>query len=75
MADVIFADGVRLERKTISTKDNSTFTVTNMNINISDFIPFLENNANDKGWVNLQICEGRNRNLYAKLRTYEKKES
>lgn len=70
MADIILADGIKAEKKTFSNGGE----ILKLSINTSYFIPFLQANENEKGWVNLEVCTGRNGNQYVRLNTYKKED-
>ena len=40
------------------------FVVCNLSIKTDDFIQFLEENTNEKGYVNLQVLKGKNKGTF-----------
>ena len=50
------------------------FVVCNLSCKTDDFIQFLKENTNDKGYVNMQVLKGRDKGtMYAVLDTFEPK--
>ena len=50
------------------------FVVCSLSIKTDDFIQFLEENTNDKGYVNLQVLKSKEKGtMYAVLDTFEPK--
>ena len=52
------------------------FVVCNLSVKTDDFIQFLKENTNEKGYVNLQVLKSKDKGtLYAVLDTFEPKAS
>ena len=68
----IYAKGLFVKRN----EKAPDFVVCNVSIKVDDFVQFLEENTNDKGYVNLQVLKSREKGtLYAILDTFEQKAS
>ena len=52
------------------------FVICNLSVKTDDFIQFLKENTNEKGYVNLQVLRSKDKGtLYAVLDTFEPKAS
>ena len=52
------------------------FVICNLSVKSDDFIQFLKENTNEKGYVNLQVLKSKDKGtLYAELDTFEPKSS
>jgi|DEB0MinimDraft_10_1074344.scaffolds.fasta_scaffold91116_2 hypothetical protein len=70
MADEkIFAEGF-IARKNEGAPE---WVIANLGININEAIPFLQKHADERGWVNIDVLEGRSGKPYAALNTYKPK--
>jgi hypothetical protein len=63
----IFANGLFFKRP----NDNAPEYVKGaLAVKVTDFIPFLEKNKNEEGWVRLDLKEAVNGKLYFQLNTF-----
>ena len=68
----IYAEGLFAKRN----EKAPEFVVCNLSIKADDFMQFLEENTNEKGYVNLQVLRSKDKGtLYAVLDTFEPKAS
>ena len=68
----IYAEGLFAKRN----EKAPEFVVCNLSIKADDFMQFLEENTNEKGYVNLQVLKSKDKGtLYAVLDTFEPKAS
>ena len=69
MSEVKFIDGLIVKKAT------PDFVKAKLSIKVDDFAKFVKENKKD-GWLNIDILESKNGNLYAKLNEFkpEKKE-
>ena len=68
----IYAKGLFVKRN----EKAPEFVVCSLSIKTDDFIQFLKENTNDKGYVNLQVLKSREKGtIYAILDTFEPKTS
>ena len=52
------------------------FVICNLSVKTDDFIQFLKENTNEKGYVNLQVLKSKDKGtLYAEIDTFEPKAS
>ena len=52
------------------------FVICNLSVKTDDFIQFLKENTNEKGYVNLQVLKSKDKGtLYAEVDTFEPKTS
>lgn len=70
MSETIFPDGIIVKSPSPQAPD---YVVAKMSIKVDEFIQFLNANT-QKGWVNLEILNGKSGKLYAKLDNYTPKE-
>ena len=68
--NTIFAEGLIVKKN----ENAPDFVLCNLSIKVEDFEKFLKANSN-KGWVNLSVLMGKSGKPYAKLDTYEPKET
>lgn len=68
--ETIFAEGLIVKKN----ENAPDFVLCNLSIKVEDFEKFLKANSN-KGWVNLSVLMGKSGKPYAKLDTYEPKET
>ena len=65
--DKVFADGIYFDRN-----DNAPdFVIGKISIQIGKALPFLQENANEKGYVNLQVKRSKGGKLYVELDTWQ----
>lgn len=69
MAEKIFVNGMSFKEPRQGAPD---FVKGSISIKIEDLIPFLEQNANEKGWVNIDVKESKGGKLYCELNTYQR---
>lgn len=62
--NIIFAEGLLVKDPH---KNAPSFSVVNISINVTELISFLEENENEKGWVNLNVNRSKTGKLYASL--------
>ena len=66
----IYAKGLFVKRN----EKAPEFVVCSLSFKTDDFIQFLEENTNDKGYLNIQVLKSRDKGtLYAILDTFEPK--
>ena len=66
----IYAKGLFVKRN----EKAPEFVVCSLSLRTDDFIQFLKENTNEKGYVNLQVLKGKDKGtLYAILDTFEPK--
>ena len=70
MSEVIFAEGVIVKKN----ENAPSFVLCNLSIKVDEFEQFMKKNAKN-GWVNLSLLVGQSGKPYAKLDTYEPKET
>ena len=68
MADKIFINGMFANKPH---QNAPSFVKASVSINADDFIPFLEQNKNRTGYVNIDIKESKGGNYYAELNTWQ----
>ena len=56
----IYAKGLFVKRN----EKAPDFVLCNLSIKTDDFIPFLNKNTNEKGYVNLQVLKGKNKGTF-----------
>ena len=69
MADKIFADGIRFERRPEKAPE---WVKGKISFKVDDAIKFLTENKNDRGWVNLDLKQSKDGKLYLELNTFKK---
>jgi hypothetical protein len=69
-SDKVFARGIFFREPRDGAPD---FVKGSISINVNDAIPFLEENANGDGWVNLDVRVGHSGKIYVK-NTYQPKQ-
>lgn len=69
MSEKIFAKGMRYE---LPHQSAPTWVRGKISVKVAEFIEFLEQHQNDKGWVNLDVLESKGGNWYIQLNTYQK---
>lgn len=70
MSETIFPDGIIVKSPSPQAPD---YVVAKLSIKVDEFIAFLKANE-QKGWVNLEVLNGKTGKLYAKLDNYTPKE-
>lgn len=61
MADKKFADGMRVAKP----RDNAPdFVIANVSFEVTSFKKYLEENVNDRGWVNVDILRSKEKGTY-----------
>ena len=65
----IFADGFRFEQR----EGRPEFVVGRLSLKVDEAITFMKSYSK-KGWINLNILNGRSGNPYVELDTYEPKQ-
>jgi len=68
MADVEFVTGLFVKKPTDQAPD---FVKAKLSIKVADIIPFLQEKANEAGYVNVDLLESRGGEYYAKLDDYK----
>jgi hypothetical protein len=66
--DKVFARGIFFREPREGAPE---FAKGRISINVNDAIPFLEENCNADGWVNLHVKMGRNGKLYVEKNSYQ----
>ena len=69
MAEKNFADGLRF---TTPGPKTPSFVKGQISINIEKFIPWAQANADQRGWINLDVKESKGGNVYCELNTFRK---
>lgn len=65
MADAIFVDGLFIEEK-----ETKFGKIQKLSVQTDKFKKFLDDNKNAKGYVNIDILEGKSGKKYAKLNDF-----
>ena len=69
--DKIFVSGMRFEKPKEGLPD---FIRGKISIKVDELIPFLEQNRNEKGWVNIDLKKSKEKGiLYLELNTFQAK--
>jgi hypothetical protein len=68
--ETIFAEGLIVKKN----ENAPEFVLCNLSIKESEFVEFMKKHAKN-GWVNLSLLVGQSGKPYAKLDTYEPKET
>jgi len=68
--NTIFAEGLIVKKN----ENAPSFVLCNLSIKVDEFEQFMKKNAKN-GWVNLSLLVGQSGKPYAKLDTYEPKET
>jgi hypothetical protein len=68
----IFPKGIRINE---SHPKAPKFVKGNIGIKVDEFVEWLQENQNEKGWVNLDLQESRKGTLYMKINTYARDKS
>lgn len=63
----VFANGFSFSRN----EKAPDFVIGRMSIKVEDAIAFLQEQKNEKGWVNLNVKRARSGNHYVELDTYQ----
>ena len=66
----VFADGIMFK---VPHEKAPEFVKGKLSIKVEEFIPFLEDNASDTGWVNLDIKESKGGKMYLEVDTWKPK--
>ncbi len=69
MAEKNFADGLRFNTPSPKAPE---FVKGQISINIEKFIPWAQANADQRGWINLDVKESKGGNIYCELNTFRK---
>ncbi|MBT6045378.1 MAG: hypothetical protein HOG49_01035 [Candidatus Scalindua sp.] len=78
MAEKKYVNGIWFTEKTINRNDGSSFTILKASIKSESFAVWLDENTNDRGYVNIDILKSRQANdkgntHYATLNDYKPK--
>ena len=65
--DKVFADGFYWDRH----ENAPDFVVGKMSVKVAQAVPFLQEHANDGGYVNLQVKRSKGGKLYVELDTWQ----
>ena len=68
MTDKIFVKWMNVSRH----EKAPDFVKANIGIKVEDLKQFLDENVNEKWWLNIDIKESKNWELYAELNTYKR---
>lgn len=68
MAEKQFADGLIFKLPRDGAPD---FVKGSVSIKVAEFVPFLQANEKNSGWVNIDLLVGKSGKPYAALNTYE----
>ncbi len=67
MAEKIFVDGLIVK----ITEKRPAWALCKLSIKVDDLIKFLQENASEKGWVNIDLNIGKSGKPYAQLDTWQ----
>jgi hypothetical protein len=67
--DKIFADGLFFKKPS---EKAPKFIIGNLSVNVGKFVPFLQAQTNERGWVNLDIKESKNGTIYIEVNDWQK---
>ena len=67
----VFIDGLSITKPS---GNAPKFVIGKVSMNLDKLIPFLQDKANAKGWVNIDLLESKGGKLYFKLNEYKKDE-
>ena len=69
MADKIFVDGLYVD---LPREKAPKFIIANLSFNVKKFVKFIQTQENERGWVNIDIKESKNGNVYAEVNNWQK---
>jgi hypothetical protein len=69
-SEKVFARGIFFREPREGAPD---FVKGSISINVNEAVPFLEENANGDGWVNLDVKVGHSGKIYVEKNTYQSK--
>jgi hypothetical protein len=71
MAEQKFIDGLYTEKK----ENSPEFVLANLSFQKDKFIKWLNENANEKGYVNIQVLKSKEGKVYSKANEFKPKET